>query len=254
MRGIIHSQMKTDRAGEHLQRLQEALASYRASKPYTVTEYDDVKRGLYVFRIMMNRSPNIIPLTIGEFAYNLRSALDQLAWQLALLSGRLPSRDTQFPIHRDRDAKSEDRFRRLTWDMPCEAVKVIQTLQPYQRGAAFGTHPLWQLNQLCNLDKHCTMAINSDSLSIQTTGPPVDLFRRDLDDGSQVGVELAVPLAAKGKVGVEPELTETIFGRPIDEPGDPFELTEENIAEMHRFVRDELIPAFYPFFPFVPGA
>lgn len=249
MRGIVHSQMKADRAAEHLKRLQAVLANYRASSPYTVTTYDDTERGLYVVRMTMHRSPPEIPLTIGEFAYNLRSALDQLAWQLALLSGRLPSKDTQFPIHEDRAFNSEDRFRRLTRDIPPEAVKVIQTLQPYERGTAFKTHPLWQLNQLCNLDKHCTMAIHSDNLQIRTSAAPSDLSQRNLDDGSQVGIELAVPLALKSEVTFEPELTETIFGRPIDEPGDPFEMTEKEITEINRFVRDEIIPRFYPFFP-----
>jgi hypothetical protein len=40
-----------------------------------------------------------------------------------------------------------------------------------------------------------------------------------------------------------------IFGRPIDEPGEPFEVSEEQLEEMEQFVRNEVIPAFDPFFP-----
>lgn len=248
MRGIIHAQMKTDRAGEHLKRLQEVLTKYRASDPYTITKYDQPEKARHIVRITMNPAPHEIPLSIGEFSYCLRSSLDQLAWQLALRSGRTPSKDTAFPIHRDRDARSEERFRRLTWDMPCDAVQVIRTLQPYERGTDFNVHPLWRLNQLCNLDKHCTMAVASDSVNIHSSGPPINAGRRDFDDGIVCGVEFAIPLALKDEVNFKPEVAETIFGRPIDEPGEPFEVTESQIADIYRFVRDEVIPAFYAFF------
>ena len=37
-------------------------------------------------------------IRIGEVLHQLRSALDHLAWQLVLLDGARPSRQTQFPI------------------------------------------------------------------------------------------------------------------------------------------------------------
>lgn len=248
MRGIIHAQMKTDRASTHLKRLQEALAEYRKN-PFTITTQDDLERQRHTWRLFMRPAPSEIPLSIGEFAYSLRSALDHLAWQLALLSGGTPSPKTAFPIHRDETPKSEDRFRQLTWDVPCEAAKIIRRFQPYQRGADFHSHPLWQLSQLCNLDKHCTMAVNSDSIAIKTSGPPVPVHRRDIDDGTYRGIEFTIPLAAKNEVCFDPQVTETIFGRPIDEPGDPFTVSESALAEIHSLVRNEIIPAFYPFFP-----
>jgi hypothetical protein len=53
-----------------------------------------------------------------------------------------------FPIHSDRSPKGEERFRKLVWDMPCEAVAVIKELQPYNRGAGYKDDLLWQLNEL----------------------------------------------------------------------------------------------------------
>lgn len=44
-----------------------------------------------------------VPLTfsaiIGDVLYDLRSALDHLAWQLVIANGGTPNRDTAFPIY-----------------------------------------------------------------------------------------------------------------------------------------------------------
>jgi hypothetical protein len=251
MRGLIHPQMKTNRAAEHLKRLLSLVGEFRRDGAFTTTAFDFVEpsgRELHVFRIVLNPCSPEVPLAIGEFAYSLRSALDQLAWQLALLSGRMPSRDTAFPIHSTEDSGSEKRFTQLTRDIPAEAIEVIRSLQPYNLANSFREHPLWQLNQLCNLDKHCTMAVNSTSIDVDT-GPPgeptIDIYERELENGK----ELAVRREFKDQVYFRPKMPEMLFGRPIDEPGPEFEIRESDLIEMHRFVRENVIPSFYRFFP-----
>lgn len=249
MLGIIHPQLKTNRAAAHLQRLQELLALYRTSEPYTITTHDEPEQGIHIYRFTWKPGSGEIPLLLGEYFFNLRSALDQLAWQLALMGpAREPSRKTAFPIHDDTSAESERRFAKLTKDIRADAIELIRELQPYQRGDAFKSHPLWQLNALCNLDKHCTMVIHADSVNIATSGPPDVFFQmRHFDDGVYCGTDLIIPLAAKDKVQFKPQFVETIFGRPIDEPGESLEVREAEIVEIHRFVRDEVLPRFAPF-------
>jgi hypothetical protein len=235
--------MKTVRASEHLKALQADCLAFREDA-YTVLKYDDPQKSLHICRVELKPCTTDIPIAIGEYAYALRSALDHLAWQLGLLSGRTPSRSSAFPIHATDSVRDRERFMRATWDIPCAAVDVIKALQPYQRGKAFKTHPLWQLNKLCNIDKHMTISFAHTEIIVDTAGPPVDLLRREGD----YGVELAVALALKDKVEFKPKPPKLVFGRPIESPGPEFMLSEEEVAEIHRFVSDEALPLFARFF------
>ena len=243
MVGLTQTKIKNARAEAHLKSLETAITAF-LSEPVTIAIKDDVEKGLHIRRFEMKIIPEVIPLLIGEWAYNLRSGLDQLAWQLALLSGRTPSSQTAFPIHKDR--MGEKRFLDATRFIPDEAVQVIQLLQPYNRGKDFDRHPLWRVNKICNLDKHTTMAINS-TLTTFDYGPGeyVDLFSKVPLD---YGVEVIIPLTIKDNIYVDPRTPQLIFGRPIDEPGPAFEFTYVDITEIHHFVRDEVVPRFERFF------
>jgi hypothetical protein len=58
-----------------------------------------------------------------------------------------------------------------------------------------------------------------------------------------------VPIAFKGKVKVEGDPPTFVFGRPMHAPGADFSLTESHVAEMHGYVKDEVLPRFAKFFP-----
>jgi len=99
---------------------------------------------------------------IGEIAHNLRSALDGLVCQLAIISA--PGRDwrfcknqrTGFPIFlRGPKSASRTRFMRekLHYLRPAYITR-IEKLQPYKRGNGYRLSPLWLLHELNNADKH----------------------------------------------------------------------------------------------------
>lgn len=243
--GLLHPDMKAARATEHLSDLRVLIDKFVSNQPYTITKKDDEKRQLHIVRFQLNPASPRIPIIIGEFAYALRSALDQLVWQLALLSGRQPGNKSAFPIQSADGEDQRAQFRFATWNVPCEAADLIKTFQPYTRGNAYKSHPLWQLNKLCNLDKHQTIGVSHTSLSIHTSGPPGNIGRRDFDQA----VELAVDLAIKDQVTFKPEPPVLVFGKPIDAPGAEFTLSQQDIAEIHRFVRDDVIESFARFFP-----
>ena len=92
MRGLIGIQLKVERAAGHLDRLQSALREFLAAEPFEITRYDNQALGLHIMRAELKPCSTEIPLTIGEWAYSLRSALDNLACQLALLSGQAPAK------------------------------------------------------------------------------------------------------------------------------------------------------------------
>ena len=131
MAGLTHTRIKTLRAKEHMDELYREICLFLADEPISITVRDDLEKGMQVARFEVKGCPNNIPLLIGEIAYNLRSGLDQLAWQLALLNGRMPRNKTAFPIHKDRTERGERRFRCATKDIQREAVETIKPGFPF---------------------------------------------------------------------------------------------------------------------------
>ena len=104
-----------------------------------------------------------LSLIIGDCLHNLRAALDNLAFELALAHkrGRLSKGvegDSAFPIFKSdiaKDPESLKKFNRMTRGIAPKAKAEIERLQPYNRGQRFVTNDvLWQLNELAVEDKH----------------------------------------------------------------------------------------------------
>ena len=91
-------------------------------------------------------------IRIGEIAYNLRSALDHLVWQLVLVNGACPSTNNAFPIYQDEEKYKKHATRKLKRVAPihCDLIEEFQTYHG-QRGV--GAH-LWMLDIICNIDRH----------------------------------------------------------------------------------------------------
>jgi hypothetical protein len=91
--------LKIERADAHLAELKDSIEdAHNASGEHFACEVDS-QSGEYVYRA--HGLPEIDPkwsLIVGELLYNLRSALDHLAWQLVKLDGRKPGKHTQFPV------------------------------------------------------------------------------------------------------------------------------------------------------------
>jgi hypothetical protein len=109
--------------------------------------------------------------------------------------------------------------------------------------------PLWQLNKLCNLDKHVTVGCSHTVLPIKFAVPH-GCPRPPVIPNNEAGETVVlIPLALKGEIEINPQPPVMVFGKPIDAPGADFELSEGDITEIHRFVRREVIPRFGRFFP-----
>ena len=235
--------MKIGRAYKHIQEFDALVVEYcTRTKPYTVTETDDPVNGRFTIRIDFDLLDSFIPLSLSDAIYCLRSGLDQLAWQLALMGTGTPGRDTAFPIAWEDTPKTQEWIRKLTWQMPCEAIAVIQDLQPYKRGNAYRDDPLWQLNELSNIDKHRWPAGRNSDRDIYVE--PQGFIKRDFDHG----VEFDWPLSAKPVVlKMRPPIL--IFGDPIDSARTPpLALTREDIVAIYNYVREEVEPRFAPLF------
>ena len=148
MRGI---QAKLERAQESLEGLSSRIAFHCANEKVrleTATQQaTDPDAGYEEPETIYEYS-----IAVGEIAYNLRSALDHLIWQLVSANGECPNHRHEFPIFFDatRYHKSvENRLRGLD----DRQRGMIESFQPFQDNRSVGPH-LWMLYWICNIDKH----------------------------------------------------------------------------------------------------
>ncbi|HLF88513.1 MAG TPA: hypothetical protein VI451_06190 [Anaerolineales bacterium] len=234
--------LKMGRAKAHLDALNTELTRFIQRKPYKLTGRDDLKNQRYVVRIQFEKAPVITALLVGDFVNCVRSALDQLAFQLALLTARSPNRPG-FPICDApkcfRQAKSKGG---VIFEVPADAGTVIESLQPYYGGAALQDSFLWQLHRLWNIDKHNVIPIHSTTFYAKFPYEGAPIKGMSFDDY----YEVYLPLSAKEKMDLHPTIPmEIIFGQW----NSGFEVPSGRMAEIYTFVRDGVIPRFASFFP-----
>jgi hypothetical protein len=92
---------------------------------------------------------------IGDFAHNLRSALDHLVCQLSIANEGDPDcRRTQFPILRADGIEAHQALKRDIGSLAFDDQLAIRSLQPYAQAWPATGDRLWQLHDLNNIDKH----------------------------------------------------------------------------------------------------
>lgn len=168
MKPLDGPRAKVKRAKSQIVTLEASFERLFKLYPYSVVVAEfDRKAGHYHLRIQDGPSsfPDEWGVLIGEIAHNLRSALDLLVWQLALLSNPNPSDRTEFLIyligytkrrfsggnkipcfHRDGLNKIRSIDKRF--------YTRIEAFQPYKRGNKGCYNPLFLLHKLNNADKH----------------------------------------------------------------------------------------------------
>jgi hypothetical protein len=137
-------------AKKHISELEREVETFLASEPYEIASKLD-NSGYYVADIRCD-PPISISLIAGDVLFNLRAALDHLAYQLALANGTTDEkvlRGTSFPIFDSADLYGRYSRERMQ-GMSQDAIDSIDATKPY----AGGNHLLWQLHKLNNIDKH----------------------------------------------------------------------------------------------------
>jgi hypothetical protein len=109
-----------------------------------------------------------LPLIIGDCLHNLRSALDHLVLQVALLKGTSISDSedkTSFPVVLDPNdfLSKTKRFADL---VRCEALTAIEDFQPYKTSNPPNTAFLWLLSELDIIDKHRLLVVVAQKIKM----------------------------------------------------------------------------------------
>lgn len=164
---------KLDWAKSKIDALEDSIQGWLQGDAYTLVEYTEAVTGDQVLEAKITEPPpEEWPLMVGDAVHNLRSALDHVAYQLALDGYQadrpgeaIPAghqRRIMFPIvavSNDPRLSVEEFYAQVVKAqlryVPDSAAAAIQTLQPYERTpAAPLTDPLWAVNEIDVIDKH----------------------------------------------------------------------------------------------------
>jgi hypothetical protein len=145
---------KIEWTNQRIKDFEPILKAFGDANTYKMrSEYNsETGRLLLVFTDCMPLPIDLSILT-GEALYQLRSALDHLFWQLVIANRRTPNTSHAFPIYWESE-KYKARIKSIEQDVSASAAKRIGSYQPFKRGTAFESDPLWVLQELNNIDKH----------------------------------------------------------------------------------------------------
>lgn len=236
-------QLKIARAEKQLAALNRAISLHIESNPYTlVGDFESETSEDYVVRAQA-RNP-IRPgwaVVVGDITHNLRSALDHLAWQLAMPN---PPSKTGFPVFlKQKEYNRRTRGRKpapgsglsMVRGMPNAARTSIRDLQPYRRAKlrqrTADSDPLWLLHELNRVDKHQVLQIAAFTLSVIAIHLIVDgrrgggyfaVHKGPLKNGAEIW-RRRIPGQPRPKVEMDYKFTPDIafaepgpaFGRPV---------------------------------------
>ena len=146
---------KQSRGIHHRNEANRLIQAFVKTKPYALRVEFNTQTGekRWIIDRVTRNPPLGISIAVADCVYNLRSALDHLAWQLVIANRNQPTTRTAFPF-----CDTPDQWKRWwkskTKGMSNPAIALIKSYQP-----CFQTQPykaMWAswLENLCNVDKH----------------------------------------------------------------------------------------------------
>jgi hypothetical protein len=250
---ITGSRLKAERAGKHLAELEERAARFIQETPYGPSRRLDADNYAYfIYEFPPQPTPSHeLGVILGDLAHNLRSALDHIAWQLALLTTSNPSTQTAFPIFAATDKEKMSKFRIMTKDVLDEARPIMEALQPYHWGTSARANNLWILHSLWNTDKHRML----NPVPVRLRFPQFTGLGGHVHHFGDGRIEVRVPRGANPEKELEPHITrEVLFEIPhLDDAahvvGPEDRVGLEVLRAIHHTVRDEIVPLFTRYLP-----
>jgi hypothetical protein len=224
---------KLYRAKEHMDELARVLAGYYKSSPGEMV----LDSGTFAFREKIP-VPARIPLIVGDFLQNVRSALDYLVWELVIANGCIPGQHNAFPIDLTLASyQSSVTKRRRLEGIDNRAAAIIDAMQPYhcKNNAEKENAPLVILDRLTNINKHRRVLLATIGSNIAPVGDPPRFF-------------INVDYTVKTGSGIIKEANKMVAFVTLSEgPIKGLEISGA-IDALARFVIEETLPPFEKFF------
>lgn len=253
---------KLARAKEHLDEIAQTMRRFDHLRCDIVPE-ESADGDLIVLVVRLSPQPPVqLSAMIGDCLFNIRSALDHLAWQLTAS----PTQQTMFPICTTVDNFAQQVKRKRLDGMSDKAKALIEALQPFEAPM----HPIWQpdypaafanplglLSTLHDIDKH--RAFNLVTLAALDTA----IQAEGVGFGSFIGNEVLRDGAIFGGIGIPKTMVRRNWREEMqmhgearafvafgDLAGDDEELEKFKINtvldEILKFIWYEVIPGLEP--------
>ena len=247
MHPLDDPRLKLFRAEQHLDQFNAVFEQFSGQYPYRAVRDPDLKEAEVRLRVPLVIPPRL-RLLLADFAHNARAALDQLAWQLALLTTDKPYWRTEFPIFFENNPGIDERIK----DLPAEAKVEVKSFQPYQAGDRADRDLLWALHCINNTDKHRVIPLIMTALTVRTFSSEGLLRSSTTRTGSfQDGQILNMALLVPGyTVDQQLEVAATL-AIPFEEvrTGRWGVLPARELDRINSYIRDSIFPRFAQFFP-----
>lgn len=161
-------EIKLARARDHYQILDAHWQALQEAHPYRFDAevHDDGIK--HVYRAVEPAPlPPYLAGIVGDFAHNLRSALDHLAWLLVQRNRGQPGEATQFPVRASRivhdpcSGGAQPAPLTISGGVSAEALKKLDAVQPYNAPNGHRNDLLWLLHRLDVIDKHRHLVLHA---------------------------------------------------------------------------------------------
>jgi len=265
----FNHELRLERALEHLQSLETEVERWLGRHVYGFLQEFDAQRGQNAIRVMaFGHPPASANLLISDCLHNLRSALDNLVYDLALAYNNgnpLPldvEERVMFPIFETRKLfKSRGAYR--IRDIDPRAQAIIEGLQPYVGG---NPKLLWELHELSRVDKHRLLhvtllgqnetvfgssGVNTVVEDVKFGGRAIEPFGPNAIDGTELVSYRATPVDPSKKMNV---YLQFVFGIAFGQ-GSPVSAGESvlgRLSTLRDHIANRVIPPLTPYLTKMP--
>lgn len=157
----------------HLRALEAEVEPFLRTQNQSIVGKLEADRLHYVYRVGDPPAvPKHWPAIWGDILFNLRSALDHLAYLLVPTDHR--DDRTEFPIFWEEGGPKgfTKRARRKMPGVDPAVWRQVEEVQPYKRGEKNHRDPLWLIHELNRIDKHRELVIALAGVDWGRWGPP----------------------------------------------------------------------------------
>ena len=246
-------QLRLDRAAEHLESIKTQARIWSQGNPCRVwTEPDLQSSYKFVWAEVLKPPPITLAPVVGDCLHNLRSALDNLAFELALAHkgakmSKSIANNSQFPIFRTKDG-FDNKSKPMIRGIHPKARTFIEGLQPYNRGnMPITTSSLWWLRELSNSDKHrlphlaVAAAHQVTLISTHATSLSAAEISTEPFEGRAVIAKFDVPFGTYAEVNMQrPPTFGIVFGERSPDFTQGFGVVS-SLANIQRYVTESVV-------------
>ncbi len=248
-------------AEKHLKTIDEYLIKYEALNPTSMVCKLNADKTFYECSLSSLTPPFLdFGIAIGEFSYQVRSAMDHIIYALAEFPASLSPRDldraertTSFPISLVRnDSFIDSQIQYVRASIRPAVRKVVDAVQPYQRGNRdqARTDPLALLDEVNRIDKHRVFRGTKVNIHIDRANIAPGIKVLATGSTNHGDVFAWIPANLDPKVEFYPRVSFEVVLPVIGPSGGMVRMGSLGIV--HNCVRNFILPQFVSFFDPLP--